>query len=869
LKSLIRVAVLAGLVLQVAATPTFADSGSFTYGTLSANPSKMAGKAKEAGFSHIWIYVPWRNVEPSKGRFLFKEQDEWGRPVANDLTNAIEAARQHGLKLVLRLDEPPAWAGGTFNRVNPDDVKNYLREAVRYGADVIDIVEIGNEWNLSAPWAWGGTPDPARAAAIVKAGAAGARQGKSSVKVVTPAVAPRPLEPFGDTRFLELMLQNLSSGDYDYVGMHPYIGSHAPESDPATCTPMCFRLVEEWYAAASRVHGSGTRAFITEMGTLEQSSADLGGYEWMELPADKRAEFLIRALQWGRSQYPWLVGAMVFNLDYASVNTQPMEQRAFSLLNADGSARLAWSAFRDAHRSGALAARPATAPAPVAPKPAPVAANYDSLIRDAFQVAFGVDPTADELKYYTSRLEATPSLRTITGLLGELEVRIKSNTFTRDDIFDRAWQDVYGYRLGGAPARWDQAMKDNGLWFATVLRALRVDRSYQDVFGRYPSQGELDYWMGIPANDSRVQSVQAMVDNHLQYLAGDSNARAGLIRDSYMAVFGRGPDGGELEFWLGQPAQTIHSLIETHRQFLAEQWPGIVNDSYWAVFGRLPNSGEAAYWQSQAPRPLAGMVQNHLQFLAGDRGAKSGQIRDSYLAVFGREPSSGELDFWLGEETQLIWGLIERHKQYLADAWPGIVDDSYAAVFGRQPSEDERAYWMSQTPRPLTGMVQNHLEYLAGDRGAREAVISDSYWAVFGRPATDGEFDFWLGQPVQPIHSLIAAHHEFLASSPADGSASSGSMFTGSGAPLALPSNPGLLTSMNGGSMVAAGAGNLIGMDGASMVAAGAGNLIGMDGGSMVAAGGLNLIGMDGGSMVAAGAGNLVGNNGNTMMSRP
>lgn len=327
--------------------------------------------------------------------------------------------------------------------------------------------------------------------------------------------------------------------------------------------------------------------------------------------------------------------------------------------------------------------------------------------------------------------------------MGELEAPIRGNKEVRDNIFDSAWSDVWGYRLGGAPAAWDQLIRDRALWYVTVLRALRVERSYLEVFGRGPTTDELKYWVDLPHNDSRVQSLQAMIDNHLQYLAGDSGARAELIGRSYVAVLGRQPDSGELEFWLGQPAQTI-------------------------------------------------------------------------------------------------WALFERHEQYLAEAWPGVINDSYAAVCGRDPTDGEQDSWLSQPPRTLESMLRNHLQYFADDRDAWAGVIWDSYLAVFASGPTTGELDYWLGQTPRTIHTLIAAHREWLASNPEQAPAaddSGGLALASRGAPPVAPSSPGLLASVSGG--------------------------------GLVAAGGLNLIGQDGSGLVAAGAGNLVGNNGNTLVPRP
>ena len=52
----------------------------------------------------MWGYVPWQQVEPNRGDFLFRKQDKWGKPLPNALTNVINAAAQADMKIILRLD---------------------------------------------------------------------------------------------------------------------------------------------------------------------------------------------------------------------------------------------------------------------------------------------------------------------------------------------------------------------------------------------------------------------------------------------------------------------------------------------------------------------------------------------------------------------------------------------------------------------------------------------------------------------------------------------------------------------------------------------------------------------------------------------
>ena len=145
------------------------------------------------------------------------------------------------------------------------------------------------------------------------------------------------------------------AASFDALGMHAYLGNLDPSTD-ASCTPMCFRDID-LYRAVMEQHGdSAKRALITEMGTLEQAPVDLGQYAWMELPPDQRASYLVQALHMASVDYPWLMGATVFNLDYAALATLPKtsERGWFSLLNPDRSPRAAYTSIQQARASGVL-----------------------------------------------------------------------------------------------------------------------------------------------------------------------------------------------------------------------------------------------------------------------------------------------------------------------------------------------------------------------------------------------------------------------------------------------------------------------------------------------------------------------------------
>jgi hypothetical protein len=334
-------------------------AGQFVYGTHFA-ALDHAALASQDGFRLMWAYVPWQQIEPERGTFLFRKQDKWGKPLPNALSNVISGAADANMKLILRVVEVPGWAGGNPAHLDPNDLESYLYETVRYGHGTIQYVEVFNEVNL--PYEWGGAPDPAAYARLLAAANRGVKRADPNVAVISAAPSQRTGGLGGsmeDVDWLNGLYQAGAASSFDLLGMHAYLGSFAPETDPGLCSPMCFRDVERFRDVMLRNGDSSKQAFITEMGVLAQTSNDLGPYAWMELPADARGEYLVRALQMANGNYPWIRGAMVFNFDYATVpwNSPTSEKTWFSLTTNSGSELVESSAlqrFKQARGSGAL-----------------------------------------------------------------------------------------------------------------------------------------------------------------------------------------------------------------------------------------------------------------------------------------------------------------------------------------------------------------------------------------------------------------------------------------------------------------------------------------------------------------------------------
>src|SRR5712691_10032421 len=355
LAALLAGSMLAGGTLPVAAED-LAPRANFAYGTI-LTALENAPVARDGGFTLLSAYVAWRAVEPSRGQYIFEQHDQWGRTAANDLTNVLDAARANGLKVGLRLDGPPDWAGSAVYKLDPADIEDYVYHAVRHAAGTIAYVEVFNEMNL--PLEWGTSPvDPAAYPRILAAAFRGAHRADPNVTVVSAAPSQRTGGLGGtmeDVDWLNALYDAGGAASFDALGMHAYLGNFDPATDPS-CSPMCFRDIELYRAVMEQRGDTAKRGVITEFGALEQTPADLGQYAWMELPTQSRADYLVEALHMASTQYTWLMGATLFNLDYASIPNLPStsERGWFCLLNADRTPRAAYTKIQQARTAGYL-----------------------------------------------------------------------------------------------------------------------------------------------------------------------------------------------------------------------------------------------------------------------------------------------------------------------------------------------------------------------------------------------------------------------------------------------------------------------------------------------------------------------------------
>jgi len=334
-------------------SPSLAQSNEdFAYGVIvdSTDPRSMA-RAREAGFTHAKMMTFWDRLEPSPGDYVWNKTDQ------NDLDNILRPARNEDMKLVVRVDNVPGWAGGSPAGADLSAVEGFYAALADHGRDVVAGYEILNEPNL--PFEWGGAPSPEGYTEFLKAAYGGIKASDPNAIVMGGGPSPGTGGLGGtieDTDFIRGMYRAGAKGFMDALSVHPYGGNIEPERDPNTCI-ICFRRVELYRQVMVELGDARTPMWATEYGWLTDSGTYLGQYDWMKVSERDQAAYVLRSFQYAQKNWPWMQGMLLSNLD---ASTTPYHQGAedgmpwFAILNGDYSPREAYTVFKDM-RAGQIA----------------------------------------------------------------------------------------------------------------------------------------------------------------------------------------------------------------------------------------------------------------------------------------------------------------------------------------------------------------------------------------------------------------------------------------------------------------------------------------------------------------------------------
>ncbi len=205
-----------------------------------------------------------------------------------------------------------------------------------------------------------------------------------------------------------------------------------------------------------------------------------------------------------------------------------------------------------------------------------------------------------------------------------------------------------------------------------------------------------------------------------------ANKRAQVAR-LYLAFFGRLPDTGGLEHWLGarraglELSQIAQAFAESpeFRELEGERSDAeFVDVIYRNVLGRAPDSDGRNYWAGELANGMSrgammiGFSESD-EYVASTRAAlyemdSKGPVARLYRAYFRRDADAGGLAFWLDQDMPLS-GISDAFAA--SDEFTGtygalsnqqFVERVYENVLGRAPEQAGLEFWVAQIYAGMT-----------------------------------------------------------------------------------------------------------------------------------------------------------------------
>ena len=315
---------------------------------------------KDAGFGWIGQQIRWSVVEPVKGRPDFKEVDRM-----------VDAALQAPVNILFSVVTSPTWARADGRTDGPpDDPADFAaflgQLAARYRGQV-RAYEIWNEQNFAREWG-AGRINVGQYVELLKAVYPAIKAADPDAVVITGALTPNgfvdPNVALDDVLYLEQMYQyqgGVVRQVSDAIGAHAGGYNSPPEATPVVANTAAaraagqyrdhpsfyFRRIEQLREVMVRSGDAPKRMWLTEFGWSLPNPAPGYAYAAQNTP-QVQADYLVRAYTLARTQYPWVGGMFVWNLNFSTLPDIPRddEKLPFSILNPDFTPRPAYDALK-------------------------------------------------------------------------------------------------------------------------------------------------------------------------------------------------------------------------------------------------------------------------------------------------------------------------------------------------------------------------------------------------------------------------------------------------------------------------------------------------------------------------------------------
>ncbi len=290
---------------------------------------KTLQMANEAGVGWVRQQFPWEDIELKKGVFW---NDRLKKSTWEKYDRIVELAEKYNLKIIARLDRPPAWTrkDNSQREAPPDNLEDYrdFVEAMvgRYKGRITHY-QIWNEPNIFPEWG-NRTINPKEYVELLRTGYEAVKHVDPSAYVLSAPMAqttensPRAMS---DVDFLTQMYQAGAAKYFDILSANAY-GFSLPPSDPPNPKVLNFQrvlLLRDIMVA----NGDGEKAvWFNEFGwTAPPQGFPPDKLFWGSVNDQQQAEYSVDAIDMARKDWPW---AGVFSIWYFRQDGHILPERA-------------------------------------------------------------------------------------------------------------------------------------------------------------------------------------------------------------------------------------------------------------------------------------------------------------------------------------------------------------------------------------------------------------------------------------------------------------------------------------------------------------------------------------------------------------
>ncbi|MBN1933522.1 MAG: beta-galactosidase [Anaerolineae bacterium] len=270
------------------------------------------GLIKDMGFRWVKQIFAWNAIEgAAKGHFDWSATDR-----------IVDDVNRYGLKLLVRIDRGPVWAGGQGESGLPTNLADFgdfcTALASRYKGK-IHAYQIWNEPNLAREWG-GKPPNPAEYVQLLKVAYEAIKSVDPNAIVISAGLTPtgtNNAEAMPDDLYLEGMYQAGFQQYCDMLGLHGAGFKAPPEMSPdelmaAPGYPygdqrfFCFRHVEDMRKIVEKHNDGARRVAILEFGWTTDTREG-SPYAWHGVSQQEQADYMVRAYQYAKENWqPWI-----------------------------------------------------------------------------------------------------------------------------------------------------------------------------------------------------------------------------------------------------------------------------------------------------------------------------------------------------------------------------------------------------------------------------------------------------------------------------------------------------------------------------------------------------------------------------------